>query len=26
TSTEEEALTGFELFISNVKQLKEHYA
>ncbi|EHP9285319.1 type III secretion chaperone protein SigE, partial [Salmonella enterica subsp. enterica serovar Infantis] len=25
-STEEEALTGFELFISNVKQLKEHYA
>ncbi|ELO82564.1 hypothetical protein SEEE5621_25080, partial [Salmonella enterica subsp. enterica serovar Enteritidis str. 6.0562-1] len=22
----EEALTGFELFISNVKQLKEHYA
>ncbi|EAT9993304.1 type III secretion system chaperone SigE [Salmonella enterica] len=26
TSTEEEALTGFELFISNVKQLKERYA
>ncbi|ECP9922868.1 type III secretion chaperone protein SigE, partial [Salmonella enterica] len=23
--TEEEALTGFELLISNVKQFKEHY-
>ncbi|EFP2015547.1 type III secretion chaperone protein SigE, partial [Salmonella enterica] len=25
TSTEEEALTGFELFISSVKKFIEHY-